>query len=217
VEGRFKLVDSADLSAGGPTYECVTCSKRFPTEQGVRTHVYTIHVLPESSSQNLSTTIGQSTSKPDELETCEESLNALRPKKKQQLCEAVLSLDSERLNDTELVCTDCDRSFQNLEALAQHRLAKHMPSSSSSTAPPHTNGTTSSFASEQADVDNCNEECEICGWKLHSLQDRQDHHSLFAPRDLLFDTECELCRRRFANQRSFSQHRQVCQLLHSPR
>eukprot|EP01033_Poteriospumella_lacustris_P017162 gene17162-12277_t len=171
VEGRFRIVtaaaEDAAEAAASPTctaasstlFECLTCHKRFPAEQGVRTHVYTMHVLVEQQLQQEQQRADASSATGPHADTATEP-----PKKRLLLRDAALAVDtglqppSTHATDTAACapllaassssvavwrCLDCDRSFSNQEALLQHRLAKHvalstalsqLPSSSSSSS-----------------------------------------------------------------------------------
>lgn len=117
-------------------------------------------------------------------------------------------------------CLDCDRSFPNQEALLQHRLAKHVALSTSPPPPPSSSSSSTTAVAPAAGaataVSSVAETCAICGWAFTDAHNKDEHQALFAPRDLQFTIACDLCHRSFASERSITQHRRMCLLLHRP-
>lgn len=161
--------------------------------------------------------------------------------KRKQLCDMVMSLENPAIlsdashNSSTIVssrlmswyCIDCNRDFSNQEALAQHRLAKHISIESVRTssleqnslrqtdhAPTNFSASISSAAAGESIELGL---CDICGWSFTSEDDRHEHQTMFAPRDLQFDVQCDLCQKNFSSERSYTQHRKICLLLQSNR
>lgn len=171
--------------------------------QGVRTHVYTIHVLPSSSSPSSSQApakLAKLLSSVPQFTTCYSA-------------PATAVNESHDKETASLHCAICVRDFRNPEALLQHQIAKHLvlpsPVASSSST------TSGDVPADVVDATEAGEEeqCSICMWQLTSA-DRKLHTMLLQPRDLTFSHTCPTCTRKFATERSWQQHTNFCRLVH---
>jgi len=176
-------------------WECLTCRKQLTSEQGVKTHVYTVHVLPNGSQQQ----------------------------QQQQIDDKTLLLDVQAGSGgsavTPIICVECGKSFSNEDALFQHNVAKHSgvytslkPSWSAYASQGMLDTTTTTLNAEsQPDEAKPQIDCDICGLCFDDMAKLASHLEGWTP--ITEDKEgfeCDHCNGKFASERALHQHENFC-------
>jgi len=216
------------------TFRCTECGRTFPTERGVRSHVYGVHVLG----------CGQ-TAQEDALSDSPALLSA------GLACDESAGAESSDVG-TEGVfrCSHCEREFRNAEARAQHSLAKHglhPPSRPAWTTEHPAPCTTESGANGVLVESSVGEdgvpvgtitipttgieigtqggtrfECEVCCLSFETEAALQQHvvegltPALIASRRARTEELCKYCGKAFVDTRSLHQHENVCSVTRCP-
>ena len=177
-------------------WECLTCRKQLTTEQGVKTHVYTVHVLPNGSQQQQQ----------QQQETDD---------KTQLLDEQSTANGSDVIS---IMCVECGKSFSNEDALFQHNVAKHSgvytslkPSWSAHASQGILDTTTTLYAESQPEEVQPQVECDICGLCFDDVAKLASHLEGWTP--IAEDKEgfeCVHCNGKFASERALHQHENFC-------
>jgi hypothetical protein len=164
-------------------------------EQGIRTHVYTVHILPDQKK-------------------AKESQNTLDEQEKGIL----KSTPSEAERRTEVIpnysCEVCSKAFPNSDALFQHQMAKHQSISSVSRPSNRQNNDNSLDISEE-EISSSSAllfQCSVCLMKFPSPEDLNNHMEFtFQPKNCNYQFVCEVCEKYFHEERALLQHKNFCQ------
>ena len=177
-------------------WECLTCRKQLTTEQGVKTHVYNVHVLPNGSQQ--------------QQQQQQQNDDRIPPP-------VMIQTASGAGDVTPIMCVECGKSFPNEDALFQHNVAKHSgvyTSLKPSWSAHESQGTldaTTALCVERRDETKQQFECDICGWCFDDTAKLASHMEGWTP--IAEDKEgfaCVHCSSKFASERALHQHENFC-------
>jgi hypothetical protein len=181
-------IDSASSAKEGlmrKQYECNICAKRFPLEQGARTHAYMVHLLCEESSERGSEG------------DFSESNKLSKYDKEEIICSVCCSSEeSER------------KLFSNHEALFQHFRAKHNNSVNRQLCVEAVGDEFTDRSSVKAD----SFKCEACGNFFSSFIKLQNHLEEGISPPPIVSLLCSRCNYKFSSQRAIDQHKTSCKV-----
>ena len=204
--GMYKKVSNIsvnDLTTDvvASSFRCISCLKEFPTEQGVRTHVYAEHVLEKQPAKY-------------QLKVLE---NVVQD-------ESVAVVTEDNCYQCKL-CSNTEKVYSNMDALYQHVTAKHQISADfgvtsdgnllcdvvvSKSPTENMSGNSDIYEGDvsQEQTQHAEVFCGVCGVTVTS----QDNHlAALKPPDIQCFT-CQLCGRSFQSKRSIEQHERFCQI-----
>jgi hypothetical protein len=168
--------------------------------QGIRTHVYTVHILPD-----------QKEGKESQI-TCEEIEEATEKEKRK-----INPFEAGR--GTEVIpnysCDICSKAFPNSDALFQHQMAKHRSTASVGIS---TNRKSSGITIDGIQETNTSSsfapsfQCSVCLMKFPSQEELNNHMEFtFQPKTCNYQFVCEFCEKYFHEERALLQHKNFCQ------
>jgi hypothetical protein len=216
------LVEGGYCDKGDSQWECLTCGRRLTTEQGAKTHVYTMHILDKNKQQQQQQHAhSQQCDEHQQLQE-NEGAHAIVGAKDVPLTVAaavaaagdVAACFATSETTASFQCVECGKPFSNCDALYQHKVAKHSGSYTSLKPEWVASNIVESNSRLQSENSTTVHACDICGLAFDDAAQLEMHMegwSPIAPSSISFD--CGICASSFASERALRQHENFCRCV----
>ena len=192
----IKGIEETDSSLTLLPYRCLSCSRRFRTEQGIKTHVYNVHIQNPALTDNCPdvSTNPHSAITISAAATTTIFTNNVDNKEEEEEEEE----DGANVN----ICSVCGKESTSVQALRDHHLGAH---GKFEIVKP-------SWAVDPLLPTSGAEECAICGLLFDNSEELHRHlEAGFSPSSSTkLPFPCTICGKEFVDLRAWSQHSNFC-------